>query len=139
MTEPGTTLLHITDLHLLGTPSSRLIGVDTADSLRAVLEQAFAEATPRAVLATGDIAHHGEPAAYQRFADILGEFHTGPLLVLPGNHDYAEPMAWLLADPPELQLPGWRIIGMDSHVDDSPGAELRVADVQQLKAACVAA
>ena len=62
------TLLQLTDLHLLAEPDSRLLGGSTAEgSLRAVLDQAFAERQPDAVLATGDITHHGDSVAYQRF------------------------------------------------------------------------
>lgn len=139
MTELTSTLLHITDLHLLGEPGSTLLGVDTADSYRAVLAQAFAEATPDAVLATGDIAHNAEVEAYQRFADVLDEFHRGPRLVVPGNHDCAEPMRWLLEAATELPLPGWSVITFDSHVDNEPGAALAAVELQRLQDLCAAA
>lgn len=135
MTAP-VTILQITDLHLLGGDGERLLGVDTADSLRAVLEQAFAERCPDAVLVTGDLTQHGEPAAYARFDALLRERHDGPRLVIPGNHDLTVGIAPYLQTPSMLELGDWTIIGMDSHVDDQIGASLDASDLAGVKEAC---
>jgi 3',5'-cyclic-AMP phosphodiesterase len=130
-------ILQITDLHLLARADARLLGVDTADSLRAVLASAFAEDQPDALLATGDITHHGEAAAYARFESIVGEFHQGPRLVIPGNHDLSAPMSRYSGEHSRLRFPGWEIIGIDSHIDDQVGAA-RI-DPESLRAQCRAA
>ena len=132
------TLLQITDLHLLAGPDDRLLGVDTADSLRAVLRQALNQARPDAVLATGDITHHGEPEAYARFDELIAEVFDGPLLVLPGNHDESRPMQRYEQNS-QLRLPGWTVLGLDSHQDGRPGARLKAAELNALKSACVEA
>jgi len=120
-------------VHLRADPSARLLGVDTTHSLRAVLDQALTEATPDALLVTGDVSHDPEPAAYQRFAAILAERFQGPVLCLAGNHDLAAPMAELMAEPSVLQLPGWDVIGIDSHVDDEVEATLTARDMKDLE------
>jgi Icc protein len=130
------TLLQITDLHLLENPDARLLGVDTADSLRAVLTQAFSQATPDAVIASGDITHHGEARAYARFDAILAEFFAGPVLVLPGNHDESGPMARYGGERSLLQFPAWTVIGVDSHENGQPGARLTSADLHSLREQC---
>lgn len=130
------TLLQITDLHLLENPDARLLGVDTADSLRAVLTQAFSQATPDAVIASGDITHHGEARAYARFDAILAEFFAGPVLVLPGNHDESGPMARYGGERALLQFPAWTVIGVDSHENGQPGARLTSADLHSLREQC---
>ncbi|MFU8817118.1 MAG: metallophosphoesterase, partial [Pseudomonadales bacterium] len=89
--------MQITDTHLLPEAGATLIGVDTADSLQAVLQQALAEHTPDAILATGDLVHDDPTGAgYQRFRRLVGGLYGGPILHLPGNHDLDRPMAPLL-------------------------------------------
>lgn len=127
-------MLQITDLHLRAEPHATLLGVDTARSLRAVLQQALSEATPDAVLVTGDIAHDPLPAAYRKFVQIMDEFVAAPYLCIAGNHDIAGAMAELL-EPSELILPGWRLVALDSHVDDTPEADVSAADWERVQAA----
>ena len=115
-------VLHITDLHLLESDEKRLLGVDTTATLRAVLGEATAERQPAALLATGDIAHDPIVATYRRCLDILGEFHSGPLLFLPGNHDLLQPMVDAGMPMRPLELGPWRILPWDTHEDDAPGA-----------------
>ena len=131
------TLLQLTDLHLLAEPDSRLLGVDTEASLRAVLGQAFAERQPDAVLATGDITHHGDSVAYQRFDQAVSDHFSGPVMVLPGNHDESAPMAGYLEQTTALELASWSIIGVDSHEDGQPGALLTADDEARLRQQCL--
>ena len=121
-------------MHLRADPAARLLGVDTAHSLNAVLNQALAEATPAALLVTGDVSHDPEPFAYDRFAAIVAEHYAGPMLCLPGNHDLGAPMAALLAEPSVLRLGSWEIIGVDTHVDDQVESELSTEDLAALRA-----
>jgi len=114
--KPPLRVLHITDTHLEAAGAT-LLGVDTAASLSAVLCRAFGEHTPDAVLASGDLAHDPQPATYERFADLLSEHFTGPVLNLPGNHDLSEPFAGTLGGQEALSLGAWEIIGFDSHAD----------------------
>ena len=95
-----------------------------------MLEQAFAEFTPAAVLVTGDIAHDPEHAAYERFAATLADHFAGPTLCLAGNHDLTGPMHELLSQPSVLRLPGWEIIGLDSHVDNAVEAGVSQSELK---------
>jgi Icc protein len=132
-------ILQITDVHLRSSAGQRLLGVDTDDSLRAVLTQAFAERKPDAVLVTGDVAHDAQVQTYERFISILDAFYDGPRLLLPGNHDLWAPMQRFLSEPSVLSLPGWDLIGLDSHVDDSTGGEVAEPEMLALREACAAA
>lgn len=72
-------LAHISDLHLNGTERSARRASHVMEYLRGL---------PRpvdALLVTGDIAHHGEPAEYEQAAQILAA--PFPVLTCPGNHD----------------------------------------------------
>ena len=126
-------VLHITDLHLLRNERRRLLDVDTTATLRAVLAAATGERRPAALLVTGDIAHEPGAETYGRCLEILDEYHRGPLLCLPGNHDLLAPM--LEADMPmaPIGVGGWRIFGWDTHEDHRPGAVLNEASWRALR------
>ncbi|WP_433461565.1 phosphodiesterase [Spirillospora sp. CA-128828] len=51
-----------------------------------------------AVLVTGDIADHGEPAEYEQARKVLESPH--PVLKCPGNHDVRAPYREVLLDEP---------------------------------------
>ena len=132
------TCLQITDVHLRAETEPALLGVDTWATLNAVLDQALAEHYPDAVLVTGDIAHDPEPEVYRRFFEHLAQRYTGPILAVPGNHDVLAGMGrW--ASSTRLTLPGWTVLGLDSHVDDEPAAQVDAAEFDLLKAGCAAA
>ncbi len=128
-------LLQITDVHLRAAAGDTLLGVDTWHSVAAVLDQALAEHRPDALLVTGDVAQDPDPNVYARFYGWLTARYPGPTLVTPGNHDIAANMGALLATEC-LELPGWRVLSLDSHVDDEPQALVSDADFAAFVAAC---
>ena len=125
-------VLHITDLHLLERPGAKLLGVDTAASLDAVLDVALAERRPAAMLVTGDIAHEPTVATYRRFLNRLGERFDGPLLCLPGNHDRLAPMQAAGLPMAPINIDGWWLAGWDTHEDERPAARFDAAGWQAL-------
>ena len=77
--------IHLTDPHL--TAAGCLFNIDVCDRLRqavASINQHHADA--EMVMVTGDIAHWGEPGAYDHAAQIFGELAM-PWYPLAGNHD----------------------------------------------------
>ncbi len=121
-------ILHITDPHLYADADGRLRGVRTAESLAAVLRAACAEATPEAVLVTGDIAQDDSRGAYLRFRDLLSRCGA-PVWCLPGNHDAPGLMAELLDEPPfqycgTATAAGWRIHLLSTHAAGEVGGRL---------------
>ncbi|MCQ0013397.1 phosphodiesterase [Actinomadura madurae] len=60
-----------------------------------------------AVLVTGDIADHGEPAEYERARKVLASPH--PVLMCPGNHDVRGPYREVLLDEPSTGGPVNRV------------------------------
>ncbi|MDE0420206.1 MAG: metallophosphoesterase [Gammaproteobacteria bacterium] len=127
-------VLQVTDCHLLPSPDSTLLGVCTADSLRAVLDAACAECTPDAVLATGDLAQAASPATYELFLAIMARYHNGPLLCVPGNHDHGTTFDDALPTE-DLALGGWRISGVDTHIDDVVAGAVSEAEMARLESA----
>ena len=127
-------LLQITDLHLLPDASQRLLGVDTAASLEAVLTSALAERVPAALIVTGDIAHTATAATYTRAKTLLARQYRGPMLWLSGNHDYGALLAAAASADDELLLGDWSILAIDTHGDDVEAGWLAPAEIARLRA-----
>lgn len=101
-------------------------GMDTFESLQAVLRRAMGDSDPPdVILATGDLVHDETRAGYERLAAALGEWDM-PVFCLAGNHDAPETMVDVMREPPfditgSTRLGNWTIIMLNSHVpgDDS--------------------
>jgi 3',5'-cyclic-AMP phosphodiesterase len=132
-TSAAISLLQITDLHLLPAPGARLLGVDTAASLDAVLSAALAARSPDAMIVSGDIAHAPVAATYARARQLLSQHYGGPMLWLPGNHDLGAPL--VAAGPPvdELRLGDWSIQTLDTHADGVESGCIAPAELRRLR------
>ncbi len=129
-------LVQLTDLHLLGDPRARLRGIDTEVTFRRVLDAARDDCV-RAdlLLLTGDLAEHGEAAAYDRLREHLADLAAGGrVLALPGNHDDPDGLAARFAGTGTARvaarrLGGWELLLLDSSV---PGRSEGHLDAGQL-------
>ncbi|KAA5832627.1 metallophosphoesterase [Saccharopolyspora hirsuta] len=121
------TLLHVSDPHLTADPAS-------AERLRQVLDLA-APRRPDAIVATGDISDHGEPAEYRAFAEVMAD--RPPWLAIPGNHDHPATLrAELRQDRcPVLEAGHVRVIGLDVTVPGEDHGFLRDDAAQAAEAA----
>jgi Icc protein len=134
---PPVQLLQVTDTHLFADESTEIYDTNTAASLRAALRAALAGGRrPDAVLVTGDVADDESRGAYLNFRRTLAEVGV-PVHCLPGNHDSPALMAELLAGDGfafcgRVDLGGWRIVLIDSHVDRDPSGHVRAAELQRL-------
>lgn len=125
-------VLQITDLHLKRSPTSTLLGFDTAATLEMVLEKALSEAKPSAILVTGDIAHDEHIETYYRYLNIMAAYYTGPILSLPGNHDQSH----YFKSPVETEavtIGNWLFAGLDSHADGQVAADVSAEDLRALR------
>lgn len=131
-------ILQITDPHLYGKADGRLRGVETDSSLRAVLDDAFAQFPDyAALLVTGDLVQD-DKSGYLRFRSIFGGV-TRPVLCIPGNHDEPEAMRRELASPPfEIcgahQFGQWKLIMLDSFDPGQVGGRLTAGELARLDA-----
>ena len=132
-------VVQITDTHLYADPAGTLLGMNTLQSLDAVLDLVRAEALPAdVVLATGDLVHDGTAAGYRLLAGRLGSLGCDAL-ALPGNHDDPRVLATVLDRPPvqrvrEARLGGWQILLLDSTVPGSDGGLLAADELGWLDA-----
>ncbi len=115
-------LLQITDPHIFSSPHDRLLGVDTRDSLRQVIQRVNVERQPLdAALLTGDIVHDEGNEGYAAVRHILEQL-PAPVYCLPGNHDERTKMALLdrgnSHTTKQVLLGDWQIILLDSVLEN---------------------
>jgi Icc protein len=124
-----TSILQISDPHILPDPDDRLLGIDTAHYFHAVLEHAFAHYQPfDLILATGDLAQDPHPANYQHILSSLEALNT-PCICLPGNHDDFIIMQQILNTSlvncrKQTFLENWQLICLDSRKIGVPEGRL---------------
>jgi Icc protein len=131
-----------TDLHLLGEPGARLRGFDTEATFLTVLDAARRDcARADLLLLTGDLAEHGEPAAYTRLHAHLDaqQFADDRIVALPGNHDDPAALASVFdgtgaARVAARALGGWEVLLLDSSVPGRSGGHLDATQFDWLDA-----
>src|SRR3984885_4239810 len=129
-------ILQFTDPHLYGNASGTLRGVKTDPSLRAVLDDAFAQFPDySAMLVTGDLVQD-DPSGYLRFRSIFGK-STKPVLCIPGTHDEPDAIRQSLAQAPfqycgTYMCAGWQFIMLDSYDPGHVGGRLSMRELERL-------
>lgn len=111
-------VLQITDCHLSADPSKDLLGINTLESLQAVLDDVNASGQkPDLVLVTGDISQDGSVEAYQKMNALLAGFDC-PIRWFAGNHDHRENMLSVVGSSQFLDgvtdCGAWKVIMLDS-------------------------
>lgn len=126
-------VLHITDCHLVP-EGQHLLNVDTQASLEAVLTQSTNELQPDAIIASGDLTHHGSAEVYRRFEATVRRYSAAPMVCMPGNHDDFDAMQQAQLPMQPVELGGWIIAWLDSHIDGAPESRVDSADRAHLSA-----
>lgn len=129
-------VLQITDPHLLADPAGGLLGVNTRDSLDAVIDKVIKDhGQPDLILATGDIAQDGSEEAYRVFGERLGAFSCTSAWIA-GNHDKPDVLARVAseyqANRRHIIQGGWQFILLDSSVRGQVYGELAEAELEFL-------
>ncbi|HEY7771732.1 MAG TPA: 3',5'-cyclic-AMP phosphodiesterase [Marinagarivorans sp.] len=134
-------VLQITDSHLGSDSDETLLGINTEQSLRDVLDAITANHSHEPpfdlVVSTGDISNDGKRPSYQRFVTIVREYLPGiPLAWLDGNHDDPEGMRVQGVPQPLSHIVGigdWRIILLSSRVPFEERGELPESELHRLE------
>ena len=65
-------VVQITDIHMVATEGEKLLDIDPALALEKIVADILTlEQAPELLLATGDLAEHGDKPSYQRLQKIL--------------------------------------------------------------------
>ena len=122
-------ILQITDMHILSDPDETLLGINTEHYFHAVLEHAFANNHHfDLILVTGDLAQDPCTASYQRILNSLESYNT-TCICLPGNHDDDNLMQQILNTSlvncrKQILLEKWQLICLNSKLEGSDGGYL---------------
>lgn len=131
-------ILQITDTHLFASHDGCLLGLNTEESLQAVIADARARhGQADMILATGDLTHDGTPAAYRRVFSHLEQFSV-PVYCLAGNHDEARILQETISDglvhyTSHTHKGSWQFIFLDSSISGSEGGHLVATELRALE------
>ncbi len=129
-------VLQLTDPHLMADADGALLGVNTRDSLDAVIAQVLkSHGQPDLILATGDLAQDGSEEAYRVLGGRL-EVFTGETAWIAGNHDEVANLtkvaARYAANRRHIIRGGWQFILLDSSVPGKVHGELAESELEFL-------
>jgi Icc protein len=135
-------LVQISDCHLTAAAGDRLLGVDTDQSLQAVLDLLRRGQQPiDLLLLTGDLADSGGPDAYRRLSAFTRDLAPA-VRWLPGNHDDLALLRQLLQGDsralPTARLDNWLVITLDTPIPGEVGGRLDEAELARLAATLAA-
>ena len=133
-------LLQLTDPHLYADEAGEIHGINSARSLRRVLDEAVDRGSPRpdAIVVTGDIADDLSAGAYLRLRAALEPCRL-PVYCVPGNHDDPALMGELLGTD-SFQFCGrgevgaWGLVMASTHSPDEVGGRISAAEFARLEA-----
>lgn len=133
-------LLQISDTHLFGNADDCLLGLNTHDSCRAVLnhiKQYQNDKNIDFVLLTGDLSQDYSAASYVHISEMINFFKC-PVYWIPGNHDSPEVMQQTFAktflNPAKhIVTDSWHFVLLNSHKPGSPSGYLAEKEFDYLE------
>ena len=137
-----TTILQITDPHLMSDRQGMLRRVPTAETLAAVLEEARDRCPdPACIVWTGDLSQEESVAGYRLLRELAGDW-IDRSHAIPGNHDDRQALREVFpeiegaGDEPvsfRIQLGGWQLVGLDTHIPGDAAGALSAEQLDQLQ------
>lgn len=129
-------VVQLSDSHLFAEADGQLLGMQTRDSLKAVVDLVLAEQPDiDLVLATGDLSQDGSVESYQAFRAESDRLDASKRWI-PGNHDELREMAIGAQGSefldPVVDIGNWRITMLDSAVPGSVPGYLEDKQLQLL-------
>ncbi len=128
-------VIQLTDTHLGTGEGFELAGLNTRESLGAVLAEIEQTATSADLLAvTGDIAADAEAGAYKLLNRIMSGIDVS-YAWLPGNHDDFSLMREVIDQPfkPVVETDHWELLFLNTSVPNQVGGALAASELQFLQ------
>ena len=129
--------VQITDTHLLDDADALMHGINTRDTLEAVLQDAWERYRDLDfILITGDISQTGSSQSYVHFKSAIGRCNI-PMYAVPGNHDTPGLLQQVIPVCPDgaiktVNLGNITLVLLSSHVAESHGGMISALQLQQL-------
>jgi Icc protein len=141
--DPGHTIAHLSDPHLLAGGRLQYGKVDTEAHLTRALDRlSRLDPAPEALVFTGDLADKAEPKAYLRLRELVegvAESIGAQVVWVMGNHDeraaYSKNLFGAESDEPQdrvYDVSGLRIVSLDTSVPGWHHGELRAPQLAWL-------
>lgn len=134
-------ILQISDTHLHATKASRMRGVNTYETFRAVLDRALLDGLwpADAVLVSGDIVQDESREGYELFRSEMTGLGV-KVLCLPGNHDDPKLMDEILSAKPfqfcgSTRIDNWSLILLNTFLTGEDAGGLGEQRLEALSAA----
>lgn len=118
-------IVQLSDLHLFDDINGSLLGVRTADSFQAILDQVTDPNYEADIfLVTGDISQDYSEGSYIRFSNMIKQIKK-PIFWLPGNHDDGPLMYRMFPNlgisvARQIFCNNWQIIMLNTQVYSNP-------------------
>ena len=135
----ATRLVQISDCHLFSDSQEEFRGVQPHGALERALQHVTEhESGCDYLVISGDLAHDEQRETYLELREMLGDWIPRCRLI-PGNHDHRESIHEIFAEivPAEQEavcfeekLPGWTMLGLDSHIPGEVHGQLSAAQWQ---------
>ena len=110
-------IIQISDLHVFGDPKKKLLGVNTRESFKAVVDLLKAESQIDAIILSGDLSQDGSYNSYRFIAEELDTLGC-PVYYIAGNHDSADMDKGLayghLVNAKQISLNNWSMVLLNS-------------------------
>ena len=134
-------IVQLTDTHIYADPAGCLLGLNTQNSLDAVLDLTQRLRPVDLVLATRHLVHDASALGYSRLRERLSGLNA-PVYCLPGNHDRQAPMREHLIGgpvemPPWVLCSDWLLVFLDSTVPEEDGGHLRPDEFDSIYAIAI--
>lgn len=113
--------IQMSDIHLYAENNRTLLGVDTTESFKAVVNLIeSSHETVDFIILSGDLTQDGSELAYKRLAELLKPLHV-PIYCLPGNHDNLQIMSRIypccdIKSDNHLVFSKWQFILLNSQI-----------------------
>ena len=122
-------LLQITDTHLFADTTKSLVGINTYNSLKAIIQQINQSGEqPDLIILTGDLSQDGSTDSYEHLLAQFKIFNC-PIYWILGNHDSAIALNQILTpsyfnNDKIIDLDSWKIILLNTHIPGKVSGDL---------------